>query len=135
MLKTEQRIESDFYAIVKGSVLGKALRGGVYRPDMRPKGATTEDAVVKYLAGNCNKVTQDGVVVVNIYVPDITTADGSRVCDMARIEELEELVLQMVAEDESEYWVETDGDPSTTKHEEIDQHCICVRLAYSRVAG
>lgn len=134
MIKTEKRIESDFYCIVKDSVLGQSLRGKVYRSDKRPPNSKEEDAVVRFLSGRVNGVLQDGVVVVNVYVPSVIVG-GEPLQDDARIEELEDLISEMLWEDSSEYEIETDGDPSTTKHEEIDQHCICVRLAYSRVAG
>ena len=50
-VKTENQIERDFFSFVKGSNLGKALLGGVYRSGMRPNDAKTEDLVIKFLAG------------------------------------------------------------------------------------
>ncbi len=51
MNKTEMRIERDFYSFVKTSNLGMAVKGDVYRSEMRPPEAVTEDLVVKFLAG------------------------------------------------------------------------------------
>ena len=39
MIKTETQIERDFYSFVKNSDLGKAIRGTVYRSEMRPTDA------------------------------------------------------------------------------------------------
>ena len=58
------QIERDFYSFVKNSDLGKAIKGKVYRPEMRPANATTEDLIVKFLAGLDEQV-QTGVVIFN----------------------------------------------------------------------
>lgn len=46
--KTEQQIERDFYSFVNKSPLGKAIKGKVYRDEMRPADAKTEDLIVKF---------------------------------------------------------------------------------------
>ena len=51
------QIERDFYSFVKNSDLGKAIKGKVYRPEMRPANATTEDLIVKFLASLCPRYT------------------------------------------------------------------------------
>ena len=84
MIKTETQIERDFYSFVKNSDLGKAIRGKVYRPEMRPANATTEDLIVKFLAGLDEQV-QTGVVIFNLYVPDIPYTDGRMVPDLSLI--------------------------------------------------
>lgn len=56
---------------------------------MRPANATTEDLIVKFLAGLDEQV-QTGVVIFNLYVPDIPHADGRMVPDKNRIGKLEE---------------------------------------------
>ena len=75
MKKTEIQIERDFYQFIKNSDLGAALRGTVYRSEMRPADATDEDLVVKFLAGTDEQI-QRGTVVLNLYVPDIDYTDG-----------------------------------------------------------
>lgn len=62
MIKTEIQVERDFYSFVKSSKLGKAIKGSVYRSDMRPADAKTEDLIVKFLAGLDEQV-QSGVVI------------------------------------------------------------------------
>lgn len=132
-VKTENQIERDFYSFVKGSNLGKALLGGVYRPGMRPDDAKTEDLVIKFLAGIDEQV-QSGVVIFNLYVPDIPYSDGRMVKDMNRIGELEELILDFVNNaGDTEYWLMTDVTPTTMRNEEIEQHFIYARIKFNRI--
>ena len=45
MMKTEMQIERDFYTFIKTGTIGTAIHGDVYRSEMRPANAVTEDAV------------------------------------------------------------------------------------------
>ena len=133
MIKTEMQIERDFYSFVKNSDLGKAIKGKVYRPEMRPANATTEDLIVKFLAGLDEQV-QTGVVIFNLYVPDIPHADGRMVPDKNRIGKLEELLLAFVeTAGGTEYWLETDTTPTTMRNEVIEQHFIYARIKFNRI--
>ena len=133
MIKTEMQIERDFYSFVKNSDLGKAIKGKVYRPEMRPANATTEDLIVKFLAGLDEQV-QTGVVIFNLYVPDIPHVDGRMVPDKNRIGKLEELLLAFVeTAGGTEYWLETDTTPTTMRNEEIEQHFIYARIKFNRI--
>lgn len=133
MIKTEMQIERDFYSFVKNSDLGKAIKGKVYRPEMRPANATTEDLIVKFLAGLDEQV-QTGVVIFNLYVPDIPHADGRMVPDKNRIGKLEELLLAFVeTAGGTEYWLETDTTPTTMRNEKIEQHFIYARIKFNRI--
>ena len=133
MIKTEMQIERDFYSFVKNSDLGKAIKGKVYRPEMRPANATTEDLIVKFLAGLDEQV-QTGVVIFNLYVPDRPHADGRMVPDKNRIGKLEELLLAFVeTAGGTEYWLETDTTPTTMRNEEIEQHFIYARIKFNRI--
>ena len=53
--KTEQQIERDFYSFVNKSPLGKAIKGKVYRDEMRPTDAKTEDLIVKFYTGRSER--------------------------------------------------------------------------------
>lgn len=133
MIKTETQIERDFYSFVKNSDLGKAIRGKVYRSEMRPTNATTEDLIVKFLAGLDEQV-QTGVVIFNLYVPDIPYTDGRMVPDRKRIGELQELILSFVeTAGGTEYWLSTDATPTTMRNEEIEQHFIYARIKFNRI--
>ena len=134
MIKTEQQIERDFYSFIKDSSLGQAVKGGIYRAEMRPADATTEDLVIKFLSGTDEQV-QTGVVVINLYVPDITSSDGRKVKDATRIAELEELILSFVDDNaDTEYWLRTDGTPTSMYNEEISQHLIYARIKFNRIS-
>ena len=133
MIKTETQIERDFYSFVKNSNLGKAIRGTVYRSEMRPTDATTEDLIVKFLAGLDEQV-QTGVVIFNLYVPDIPYTDGRMVPDRKRIGELQELILSFVeTAGGTEYWLSTDATPTTMRNEDIEQHFIYTRIKFNRI--
>ena len=133
MIKTETQIERDFYSFVKNSKLGKAIRGTVYRSAMRPANADTEDLVIKFLAGLDEQV-QTGVVIFNLYVPDIPHNNGRKVPNKKRIGELQELILSFVeTAGDTEYWLETDTTPTSMKSEDIEQHFIYARIKFNRI--
>lgn len=134
MKKTEIQIERDFYQFIKDSDLGAALRGTVYRSEMRPADATDEDLVVKFLAGTDEQI-QRGTVVLNLYVPDIDYTDGRKVADKKRIGELQELILDFVDTcDDNDYLIELDGTPYSTMNTDIEQHLIVTRLKFQRIS-
>ncbi len=133
MIKTEMQIERDFYSFVKDSDLGKAIKGGIYRSEMRPANSVSEDLIVKLLAGVEGQV-QTGVILLNIYVPDITLGDGQKVADKRRIGELEELIISFVeSAGGTEYLLETDVMPTTMLNAEIEQHLITARIKFQRI--
>lgn len=134
MKKTEIQIERDFYQFIKDSDLGAALRGTVYRSEMRPADATDEDLVVKFLAGTDEQI-QRGTVVLNLYVPDIDYTDGRKVADKKRIGELQELILDFVDTcDDNDYLIELDGTPYSAMNTDIEQHLIVTRLKFQRIS-
>lgn len=134
MKKTEIQIERDFYQFIKDSDLGAALRGTVYRSEMRPTDATDEDLVIKFLAGTDEQI-QRGTVVLNLYVPDIDYTDGRKVADKKRIGELQELILDFVDTcDDNDYLIELDGTPYSTINTDIEQHLIVTRLKFQRIS-
>lgn len=133
-VKTEIEVERDFFTFIKDGSLGNAIRGSVYRPDMRPANAKTEDLIVKFLAGLDEQI-QTGVVILNIYVPDAKNTDGRMVRDAARIGVLQAAIRDFVdGNDNTEYWMETDGTPTSMKNEEIGQWCITARIHFRRIS-
>lgn len=131
-VKTEQQVERDFYTFIKESELGKAIKGAVYRSEMRPNDAETEDLVVKFLAGLDEQI-QSGVVILNLYVPDIAYQNGRKVIDHKRIGELQELINSFVNDNQNtEYWMQTDTTPTTMQNQEIEQHFIYARIKFNR---
>ena len=131
MEKTAKQIEQDIFRIIKDSDLSIAITGEVYRSGMRPTGATSEDAVVKFLSG-IDEQEQSGVVIVNVYVNDIPLY-GELVEDVPRVDELESVVNEVLSSlDDTEYLLEKDGTPHSFPAKGIKQHFINVRLRYRR---
>lgn len=134
MKKTEIQIERDFYQFIKNSRLGAEIRGTVYRSEMRPADATDEDLIVKFLAGTDEQI-QRGVVILNLYVPDVNFADGRKVADKNRIGVLQELILDFIETcDDTDYLIESDGTPYSTMNPDIEQHLIVARLKFQRIS-
>ena len=137
-IKTENQVERDFYGFVCNSTLGKAVSGKVCRSGMRPANADSEDIVVKFLAGLDEQI-QSGVVIINVYVPDILDG-GRKVKDFGRIGTLESLIAEFVQDvnfspqDYDGYRIETDGTPSSMQVEGIEQHVIYARIKFNRLA-
>lgn len=134
-IKTEQQIERDFYLFIKQSSLGQAIKGTVYRSEMRPANAQTEDLIVKFYTGIDSQV-QTGTVILDLYVPDVPYGnDGRKVSNKQRIGELQELIQSFVNDNaETEYWMETETSPYTIEVEDIEQHCIKSRIKFNRLA-
>ena len=131
--KTEQEIERDFYSFVKNSPLGISIKGKVYRDEMRPANAKSEDLIVKFYTGVDGQI-QTGTVIIDIYVPDIANGDGRKVKNSPRIAELQRLVLEFVENNENtEYQMETELSPYTIPSEEIEQHEIKTRIKFNRI--
>lgn len=132
-VKTEQEIERDFFVLVKQSELGKAIRGEVYRSEMRPLDANTEDIVIKFLSGLDNQI-QTGVVIINVYVPDIVNPNGRKCADLVRIGELEQHILSLRQElNNEDYCIINNVTPTTMSNREIEQHFIYLRIEFKRL--
>lgn len=135
MMKTEMQIERDFYTFIKTGTIGTAIHGDVYRSEMRPANAATEDAIVKFLSGYDAQI-QSGIMLLHVYVPDIDTVDGRKVADKARIGEIEEIITDFVRDfDCAEYLIETDMTPYATLNEEIGQHLVIARIKFQRISN
>lgn len=121
--------------MLKASELGKAVKGGLYRSMMRPANSTAEDIVLKLLSGTDGQF-QEGVVILNIYVPAVSRADGSQVPDQSRIGTLQRLYLDFIeTADMTDYWIESDSTPQTILNEEISQYLIYCRIHYKRISN
>ena len=91
-IKTATQIEKDFYRLVKDSPIATAIRGQVYRDGTRPRNSKAEDAVVAFVAGLDGQI-QDGVVVVNVFVPKRLFGKGTDpVRDISRIDALSQII-------------------------------------------
>lgn len=134
MEKTEKQIEKDVFRIIRDSELKAVISGVVYRDGMRPKNATTEDIVVKFLTG-LDGQEQSGIVLVHIYVPNIMSpsGDGELVPNITRIDLFEEKANSLLSSlEDTEYLFEKDETPRSYPAEGIEQYFINVRLKYRR---
>lgn len=136
MVKTSEEIERDFYTLIKASTLGSAIKGSVYRDEMRPSDAETEDIVIKFLSGLDEQV-QTGIVILRIYVPDLPKGkNGKKVIDHTRIAELQSHYRTFIDENgDVEYDITSDQTPYTTYEEEIEQHFIYCRIHFNRITA
>lgn len=134
-MKTEKQIERDFYSLISQSSLGAAIRGTIYRSEMRPRDAESEDIIIKFLSGLDGQI-QQGVVILNVYVPDVPMrSDGRKVEDKQRVAELEELIVDFIENNGStEYLIESDLTPTSMLNEELEQHLIYARLRFQRLS-
>lgn len=134
-MKTENEIERDFYTLVKNSDLGAAIRGTMYRSEMRPANADSEDLIVKFLAGTDEQI-QTGTVILNIYVPDIDFQDGRKVEDKERIGTLQSLIREFIKNcDSVDYDIKSDGTPYSSQNPDIEQHLIVSRIKFKRFSN
>lgn len=135
MKKTGTEIEEDVYLMLCRSGLNRVLRGTVYRDGMRPINSQSEDAVIKFLAGLDNQV-QSGVVILNIYVPNIDAGTGYKVKDVARCKALEKSVHELIQGlTIQEYDLSFDGIPQAFEVEGLEQYFINVRLNFRRITN
>ena len=130
MRKTGLEIEADVYTLVKNSAVKTAISGSLYRDGMRPLNATTEDAVVSFLAGLDGEI-QTGVLNLNIYTPDIVSKDF-KVKNITRLVALEAIVNTFIQSlsVSSSYKFELDKMIQTFKAEGIDQHFVNARIKF-----
>lgn len=133
MKKSEKNIEKDLFRLIKASPLAEMVTGKVYRAGMRPDNSQLEDIIVKFLVGAEGQI-QTGVVILNIYVPDITQKGFTRkVENTARVEEIEDAVIAFVKDcADTEYLYEFDDTMLSIEVEEIGQHAISARIHYQR---
>ncbi len=138
MAKTGSQIEGDIRNFLLTSDLAKMLTGSVYRDGPRPRDSKLEDAVVIFTTGTPTQV-EEGVVTVNIYVPDIDPYEnGVLTKDGGRCETLEVAAQQWVNSlktSVSNYKFRLQMAIFTAEQPEINQHFVVVRLAYQYYGG
>ncbi len=133
MAKTGKQIQGDIYRMLKASTLATAISGEVYRNGLRSRDSQKEDAIVIFTTGTPDEI-QEGVVTVNIYVPDIDPYDnGVTVEDSERTEELEQLADEWVnslTADKSCYKFRLMQTIYTEDEAAINQHFVVIKLQY-----
>lgn len=133
MTKTGQQVEDDIYGLVNASSLLPLISGAVYKFGMRPKDSQAEDAIVKFVTGLDGQI-QEGVVVVNIYVPDFDVyEDGVMRKDITRCTELEVTAVEWVKSltvAKSDYKFKLAQTIYTEEEPDMHQHFVSVRLNF-----
>jgi len=133
MRKTGQQIEDDIFGMVRTSPLASFVNGTTYKFGTRPRGSVKEDIVVKFVTGLDGQI-QDGVVVVNIFVPDIDSSTaGYFVRNINRCKQIEmeaNIWAATLTAAESNYKFSLSQMIYTQEEPEIKQHFITVRLKF-----
>lgn len=128
MMKGGDHIESDFYTMIKSKLTG-FIRGNVYREGKRPINAETEDAVVSFKTGLGGQF-QDGEVVVNVYVPDISGLGK----DITRCREIGNKLVEVIGSlTTSEYLISLHNIPQSFNEVDIKQHFVNARIRFKRI--
>lgn len=138
MAKTGKQIQGDIYRMLKASKIASVISGKVYRNGTRPRDSRLEDAIVIFTTGIPDEI-QEGVVTINIYIPDIDPySNGVMVEDGERAEELELLADEWVKSLTAKHscykfrlmqTIYTEDDAS------INQHFVVIKLQYSYYDG
>ena len=133
MIKTGGNIETDIYNLIAAK-LKRIISGDVYKSDGREKNATTEDAVIIFTGGLDGQV-QEGIVTVNIYIPDIDAGSkGAKVKDTKRCREIEAALLTAIDETTTtEYELTRKTIIQTFAVDEINQHFVNGKIQFKRV--
>lgn len=132
-MKTAKEIQDDVWRLLRDSILADELSGGVYKAGYRPRDSRKEDAIVKYTTGISDQI-QDGIVTINIFVPDIDPYnDGVMVEDGNRTTQIERMAqdwVDQIATEVSDYDISLSEPIYTEDEPDIDQHFVVVRLNY-----
>ena len=131
MTKTAKQIIGDIMGLLQGSILNLAINGKMYRSGYRPKGSKQEDLIINFTTGTPRQI-QIGIVVLNIYIPDILNNENY-VENGARCEEVEVIAQQWVSllnKGSSAYYFELQQTIYTEYEKEINQHFVVVKLKY-----
>lgn len=138
MAKTAKQVQGDIYRLLKDSTLYTMISGEVYRQGYRPRDSRLEDAVVIFNSGLADQI-QSGVVIVQIFVPDIDPyGNGVLVENGQRTEELEALAQRWadsLTAEVSCYKFKLQRTICTDEAEEINQHFVVVPLEYLYFGG
>lgn len=133
MTKTGGQIQGDVFELLRNSRLAREISGKVYRdPEYRPRDSKKEDAVVIFTAGTADEV-QEGVVTINIFVPDVDPdRNGTWVKSgrTAQIEALAQEWFNSLSAATSNYHFGLAQAIMTDAAPELRQHFVVVRLRF-----
>ena len=134
MTKTGKDIQDDFYRLLKGSSLEQAVSGSVYKNGYRPRDSRLEDITVTFTTATARQV-QEGVVTINIFVPDIDPySNGVWVEDGSRTMALERAALEWfdgVSREQAPMRLRLQETVYTMADADIGQHFIVMRVRFN----
>jgi len=133
-MKTGFQIQSDFFDLITDSGIGEKISGAIYREGTRPRGSEKEDLCIVFTTADAEQI-QEGVVTLNLYVPDIAPYDnGIRITDIARCEELEtemqSLMETLTASKTGGYLLSLKEAIHTQRDEDISQSFVVARISF-----
>lgn len=133
MMKTGHDIQGEIYDLLRGSSLEQAVSGEVYKNGYRPRDSRLEDIVVTFTQSTAAQV-QDGIVTVNIYVPDVDPYNnGVWVEDGARTAELERAALTWfngIDRSATDLRLDASQPPFTMEDHASMQHFVTLRIRF-----
>lgn len=133
--RTGQEIEDAVFGLLKNSSISGKITGDVMLHGIRPRESQVEDAVVRFVAGLPEQI-ETGIVVVNIFVPDIDAyGNGQFVPDKGRLTELEQYAAAWVEELKKKQTVSgfqfaLADTIHSTEFLEKQEHFVVIRLKY-----
>lgn len=132
-MMTGHDIQDAIYNLLKGSSLENAVSGGVYKDGYRPRDSRLEDIVVIFTQSTAAQV-QDGIVTVNIFVPDVDPYNnGVLVEDGARTSAIERAALtwlEGIDRSTIPMRLEAQQPPYTMEDYTARQHFVTLRIRF-----
>ena len=134
-MRTSKEIQTDLLALLIDSPLARAVSGKVYRGGQRPRDSKNEDITLHITSVTASQ-RQEGVAVVNVFVPDIPvgmtatlTEDARRTAELERIATnwAEGLTTNLTGE----YLIRLASAVYTMQEKETKEHFVVVRLRFS----
>lgn len=134
MIKTGSQVEHDFFVAIKSSIKA-IITGEVYNSTGRTTDSKQEDAVVNFLTGKDGQI-QEGVVIVNVFIPDIFP-DGQKgrpVKNTKRCREIESEIARIIdTANLPEYHISRSDMIQSFKHIERPEHFVSARIYFKRI--
>lgn len=133
-MKSDAEITDILYSILNKSDLHKAIksRGGDLYSDERPANSRKEDITISVLDGLVGDYSQENVVNINIYVPDVPR-NNQMIIDKQRVRTLSRLAIDLLEEfivSEYRFFIEKQ---KVYKVNGADEHCINNRLSFKHL--
>lgn len=132
MIKTGKEVQGDIMSLLYGSSLASMLTGDVYFNGYRPRDSQLEDAIVIFTTATSDQI-QEGIVTINIYVPDIDAySNGVLIENGSRTKEIEIALNTWVDElpKNTDYFFYLDQAITTVDNTDINQHFVVARLGF-----